>query len=108
MKIVINGVGYDLNATVNKAALGDLITVKSKLDVSVKTINATFKKFGALKDVELLDDVEAMQNMQAVVWLAMRKAGEDCTLEDAGQVSYSDVDFTGDDADEDVEPDPKA
>lgn len=110
MKIIITGVEYDLYSSINKAALGDLIMLKSKLNVSVKTINETFKKFGKLSDVEMLDDMDAMQNMQGVIWLAQRKAGEDGTLDDAGLVSYSDVEFDDEstDAAEDVEPDPKA
>ncbi|TFD80714.1 hypothetical protein E3T54_02945 [Cryobacterium sp. Sr8] len=110
MNIVISGVAYGLEDSISKATLGDLYLLKVKLGVSVKTIQGTFQKFGELEDaVDLLDDADALLNLQGIIWLSRRKAGEDTSFEDAGAVSFVDLAFEDDDdeAGADVE-DPKA
>lgn len=108
MKVVINGTEYGLEESVNRATLGDLRVLKAKLGASAKTISATFQKFQGAKNIDLLDDDDVLRDLQAVVFLARRKAGEDVTVEEAGDVSFTDIAFASDEDDEDEESAPKA
>lgn len=104
-KIIISGVAYGLDDSLGRASLGDLYTLKLKLGVSVKTITTTFQKFGELGEnedfspLDLLDDAEVIRNLQGIVFLARRKAGENISVEDAGAVSFMDIEFELDDDD---------
>ena len=94
MKIIISGVAYGLEDSIGKATLGDLYTLKIKSGVSVKTIRDTFTSFGEMTDaLDLLDDAAALINLQGVIWLSRRKAGESVTFEEAGDVSFTDLSF---------------
>lgn len=109
MKISIDGTVYGLQESINRASLGDLLKLKKELGVSAKTISATFKKFGGANVIDLLDDEDVLRDLQGVVFLSKRKAGESLTVQDAGTVSFSDIEFVDDDEDaEDDEPNPKA
>ena len=103
MEIVIAGVKYGLEDSISKATLGDLYTLKIKSGVSVKTIRDTFRSFGEITDaLDLLDDATALINLQGVIWLSRRKAGESVTFEEAGDVSFTDLSFEVED-DEDAD-----
>ena len=103
---------YSLQESVNGATLGDLyaLKVQTRRDgspgVSVKTISDTFTRVGELASadgfnpLDLLDDDVFIQNMVGVVFLARRKAGESVTVDDAGEVSFNDIQFITDDEDE--------
>lgn len=94
MKIVIAGVAYGLEDSIGKATLGDLYTLKVKSGVSVKTIRDTFASFSDMSDaLDLLDSADALVNLQGVVWLARRKAGESVTFEEAGNISFTELSF---------------
>lgn len=111
MKIVISGVEYGLEDSIHKASLGDLLQLKTKLNVSAKSISATFKKFNGAHVMDLLDDADVLRDLQGVIFLSRRKAGETLTVDEAGQVSFTDVTFVSEDDDEadgDAETDPKA
>lgn len=105
-RIIIAGTSYGLDDSLGRASLGDLYTLKVKLGVSVKTITTTFQKFGELganedfSPLDLLDDENVIRNLQGIVFLARRKAGENITVEDAGMVSFMDIEFELDEADE--------
>ena len=110
MKVVIDGKEYGLEDSLHRAALGDLYTLKTKIGVSAKTITATFKLFGKTTVPDLLDDALVLRDLQGIVFLARRKAGESLTVDEAGQVSFTDISFVDDDEDEEsdeVESDPK-
>ena len=97
MKFVIDGVKYGLEESVTKATLGDLYVLKVKLGVSVKTISATFGRLDGMSPMDILDDAEVLLNLQGVIWLARRKAGEALTLEEAGEVPFMDLSIESDD-----------
>lgn len=102
-KLVIQGTPYELEDAIGEAAIGDLYTLKVKLGISVKTINQTFKLIGeeAKRDdfeaVDLLDNPDLLLNLQGLIWLAKRKAGEKVTLDAAGQIPFSALSFETDD-----------
>lgn len=116
MKLIINEKPYDLDEAVSEASLGDLYVLKTKLNVSVKTINKTFESLAELVErddfdpLDLLDDADLMLNLQGMVWLARRKAGEIISLHEAGNIPFNAVRIEGDEEDEVEEPaiDPKA
>ena len=97
MKVVIDGVKYGLEESVTKATLGDLYVLKVKLGVSVKSISATFGRLGGMTAMDMLDDAEVLLNLQGVIWLARRKAGEPLTVEEAGEVPFTDLSIEDDD-----------
>lgn len=107
-KIVISGVKYGLDDSVGRASLGDLYTLKVKLGVSVKTITKTFARFGELAEnddfspLDMLDDAEIIRNLQGIVFLARRKAGENISVDDAGMVSFMDIEFELEDDEEEA------
>ena len=108
MKIVIAGVKYGLEESISKATLGDLYTLKIKSGVSVKTIRDTFTSFGEMTDaLDLLDDATALINLQGVIWLSRRKAGEAVTFEEAGNVSFTELSFEVEDDEGADDEDPK-
>ena len=103
---------YGLEESVNDAALGDLLVLKTKTKtadyagVSIKTIADTFTSMGAKAQTEgfspldLLDDEAFIVNMIGVVYLARRKAGETVTFEDASRVSFTELEILADVEDE--------
>ena len=103
---------FSLEESVSGAALGDLyaLKVQTRKDgspgVSVKTISETFKRVGELAQQEdfnpldMLDDDTFLQNLIGVVCLARRKAGEQITFDDAAQVSFDEIGFEDDAADD--------
>lgn len=109
---------YSLEDSVNGAALGDLYALKvqtrkdGSAGVSVKTISDTFVRIGeaasepGFNTLSLLDDAEFIQNFIGVAFLARRKAGEQVTFEDAGRVSFNDLQIIPE-VDEESDADPK-
>jgi hypothetical protein len=101
-----------LQESVNGATLGDLYSLKVQTrkdgypGCSVKTISDTFTRIGELANrddfspLDMLHDDDFIQNLIAVIFLARRKAGEQVTVEDAGQVSFNDIAFIVDDEDD--------
>lgn len=118
MKLLIQGQAYELQEAIGEAFIGDLYTLKVKLGISIKTINETFETMGELSQredfnaMDLLDNSDVMLNLQGLIWLAKRKAGENITVEDAGRIPFAALSFEADpdDLDGEVEPeiDPKA
>lgn len=113
MKIVIREAEYDLSEAVGEAFIGDLYVLKTKLGISVKTINKTFEKLNEelqredFEQLDLLDDPDLMLNLQGMIWLAKRKAGEMISLHEAGNVPFNAVSFQGDEGDEAAESEPE-
>jgi len=106
---------YSLEESVNDATLGDLYALKMQTKtadftgVSLKTLSTMFARFGDLSSnpdfntMDLLDDEDFLINMTGLIWLAKRKAGEPVTFAEAGQVSFTQVQFVDEaDADEDA------
>lgn len=115
MKLLISGTAYDLEDAIGEAAIGDLYTLKIKLGISIKTINTTFETMGEMSKsdefdaMDLLDNPDVMLNLQGLIWLAKRKAGESLTVEDAGRVPFAALSFESDEEPEaEPEIDPKA
>lgn len=118
MRLIIQGQPYELEEAIGEAAIGDLYTLKVKLGISIKTINNTFETMGELARSEgfdamdLLDNPDVMLNLQGLIWLAKRSAGEKITVDEAGRVPFSALGFESDEPDEEpeaeVEIDPKA
>ncbi len=107
---------YSLQDSVNGASLGDLYSLKVQTrrdgyaGCSVKTISDTFIRVGEMagrdgfSPLDMLDDDEFIQNMIAVIFLARRKAGEQVTVDQAGQVSFTDIEFIVEDDEDDAAP----
>lgn len=103
---------YGLEESVNDAALGDLLVLKTKTKtadfagVSIKTIAEMFTTLGKrssdddFNPVDLLDDESFIVNMIGVIYLARRKAGESLTVEDAGRASFTDLEIMSDEEDD--------
>lgn len=103
---------YGLEESVNDAALGDLLVLKTKTKtpefsgVSIKTISDMFISLGERSQqadfnaVDLLDDESFIINMIGVVYLARRKAGEQVTFEDAGRAAFTDIEIVADEEDD--------
>lgn len=133
MSLRIDGVEYSTD-TVRQSALGDLFALKAYTlqkgcGVSIKTINATFRRVGAeaqaaaealriredaglppdpeaeFDTLDLLDDQEFIANLIGIVYLSKRGAGEKITLDEAWATKFNSVEFVDDDAEEEPEPD---
>lgn len=114
-QIRIGAETFDLATSVNDASLGDLYVLKTKTrspafaGVSVKSIAHTFERIGVaskvdgFETIDLLDDEEFIINMVGLVFLARRKAGETITVEQAGRVAFTDLEFIDDDDDDEPE-----
>lgn len=103
---------YGLEESVNDAALGDLLVLKTKTKtaefsgVSIKTIADTFTSMGKRAEaddfspMDLLDDELFIVNMIGIAYLARRKAGEQITYEDAARVSFTELEILVDEEDD--------
>lgn len=116
MKLRIDDTEYDVQEAISGATLGDLMKLKVKtktadfLGVTVKSIKSTFKDIGQrLQDdeefdtLDLLGDEGFLINMQGLIYLARRKAGERIEVEDAGDTAFSSFGFIFDDDEADDE-----
>jgi hypothetical protein len=107
---------YEVTESIAGASLRDLKYLgretsgsKDFPKVTIKSMQEMFTSMGELaasdgSTLDLLADDAFLANMIGVIWLARRKAGEDLTYEQAGEVSFSDVSFVNDDDDEDEAP----
>jgi hypothetical protein len=110
--IRLAGVTYDMTEAINGAAIGDLKFLKRTYGLSVKTIQEVFSSLETVDDnfdgIALLDDDVFLDNIQAVIWLTHRKQGErDFTFEQAGEVSFRDIQIIDDDEVDEVDAGPK-
>lgn len=110
MKISIQGNTYPLFEAIGGAALGDLAKL-NKRGVNVRSIKASFEKALKLLDdggdgLDLYEDDDYIANMTGVVYLALRHAGHDVTIEDAERVPGAEVFLVMEDADADPKDEP--
>jgi hypothetical protein len=99
MKLVVGDDSYDLVSSVQGAGIGDLRNLKALtkglLDVddnggvafpgvTVKTFAALFEGLQDSEQADLASDMNFLLHMQALVWLAKRKAGEPVSFDDCG------------------------
>lgn len=118
MKLVVDGVGYEIVESLNGAGLGDLRTAKKELGVTVRSIKSTFDRLGeeaqAREDagleydnLALLEDDDFLLSMIGLIWLSKRKAGESITIAEAEATPFDTFQLDFDDEDEAVAEVPK-
>ncbi|MFE4469555.1 hypothetical protein ACFRFH_12140 [Leifsonia sp. NPDC056824] len=95
MKISIEGTEYPLQESIGGAALGDLLALK-KRGITVSSIQGAFKVVAEVlgskgTGADLLENEEYIDNIIGVIFLALRKGGQNITLADAEKVPASEV-----------------
>ena len=101
MKLIVNDVVYDVTASLQNAALGDLLTLKLKtktsdfLGVTVKFIQDTFTAVGQrmtdepdFDALELLGDEDFLRAMSGLIFLARRGVGETLDVSEAFDTKF--------------------
>lgn len=114
MKLIVNDVVYDVTASLQNAALGDLLTLKLKtktvdfLGVTVKFIQDTFAAVGQrmtdepdFDPLELLGDEDFLRAMSGLIFLARRGVGETLDVSEAFDTKFQQ--FRIEPEDEDVD-----
>mgnify|MGYP000941397551 FL=1 len=114
MKLIVNDVVYDVTASLQNAALGDLLTLKLKtktpdfLGVTVKFIQDTFTSVGQrmtdepdFDPLELLGDEDFLRAMSGLIFLARRGVGETLDVSEAFETKFQQ--FRIEPEDEDVD-----
>ena len=114
MKLIVNDVTYDVTASLQNAALGDLLTLKLKtktvdfLGVTVKFIQDTFTARGQrmtdepdFDPLELLGDEDFLRAMSGLIFLARRGVGETLDVSEAFETKFQQ--FRIEPEDEDVD-----
>ena len=114
MKLIVNDVTYDVTASLQNAALGDLLTLKLKtktvdfLGVTVKFIQDTFAAVGQrmtdepdFDPLELLGDEDFLRAMSGLIFLARRGVGETLDVSEAFDTKFQQ--FRIEPEDEDVD-----
>lgn len=114
MKLIVNDVVYDVTASLQNAALGDLLTLKLKtktvdfLGVTVKFIQDTFTAVGQrmteqpdFDPLELLGDEDFLRAMSGLIFLARRGVGETLDVAEAFKTKFQQ--FRIEPEDEDVD-----
>lgn len=114
MKLIVNDVTYDVTASLQNAALGDLLTLKLKtktpdfLGVTVKFIQDTFTSVGQrmtdepdFDPLELLGDEDFLRAMSGLIFLARRGVGETLDVSEAFETKFQQ--FRIEPEDEDVD-----
>ena len=114
MKLIVNDVTYDVTASLQNAALGDLLTLKLKtkdpefLGVTVKFIQDTFTAVGQrmtdepdFDPLELLGDEDFLRAMSGLIFLARRGVGETLDVSEAFDTKFQQ--FRIEPEDEDVD-----
>ena len=114
MKLIVNDVTYDVTASLQNAALGDLLTLKLKtktpdfLGVTVKFIQDTFTSVGQrmtdepdFDPLELLGDEDFLRAMSGLIFLARRGVGETLDVSEAFDTKFQQ--FRIEPEDEDVD-----
>ena len=114
MKLIVNDVVYDVTASLQNAALGDLLTLKLKtktpdfLGVTVKFIQDTFTSVGQrmtdepdFDPLELLGDEDFLRAMSGLIFLARRGVGETLDVSEAFDTKFQQ--FRIEPEDEDVD-----
>lgn len=113
MKLVVDGVGYEIVDSLNGAGLGDLRTVKRELGVTVRSIKSTFDRLGESADdpefdnLSLLEDDDFLLSMIGLIWLSKRKAGEKLSIADAEATPFDTFSLDFDEPEEDSADVPK-
>jgi len=110
----VNDVTYDVTASLQNAALGDLLTLKLKtktvdfLGVTVKFIQDTFAAVGQrmtdepdFDPLELLGDEDFLRAMSGLIFLARRGVGETLDVSEAFDTKFQQ--FRIEPEDEDVD-----
>ena len=110
----MNDVTYDVTASLQNAALGDLLTLKLKtktvdfLGVTVKFIQDTFAAVGQrmtdepdFDPLELLGDEDFLRAMSGLIFLARRGVGETLDVSEAFDTKFQQ--FRIEPEDEDVD-----
>ena len=120
MKLLVSGVEYDVVDSLQGAALGHLMELKLKskrpddgfAGVTVPSIQNMFVALGerakqdGFQEIDLLGDLDFLDSIVGLVFLARRKAGEQVTyVEVRDTLTFDSFSFAAD-ADE-VEVDPK-
>jgi len=101
LKLIVNDVTYDVTASLQNAALGDLLTLKLKtkapdfLGVTVKFIQDTFTTVGQrmtdepeFDALELLGDEGFLRAMSGLIFLARRGVGETLDVAEAFDTKF--------------------
>lgn len=101
MKLIVSDVVYDVTASLQNAALGDLLKLKIKtktpdfLGVSVKFIQDTFATIGTqmtdnpeFDHLDLLGDEDFLRAMSGLIFLARRGVGESLEVDDAFNTKF--------------------
>jgi len=114
LKLIVNDVTYDVTASLQNAALGDLLTLKLKtktpdfLGVTVKFIQDTFTSVGQrmtdepdFDPLELLGDEDFLRAMSGLIFLARRGVGETLDVSEAFETKFQQ--FRIEPEDEDVD-----
>jgi len=114
LKLIVNDVVYDVTASLQNAALGDLLTLKLKtktvdfLGVTVKFIQDTFTSVGQrmtdepdFDPLELLGDEDFLRAMSGLIFLARRGVGETIDVAEAFETKFQQ--FRIEPEDEDVD-----
>jgi len=114
LKLIVNDVTYDVTASLQNAALGDLLTLKLKtktpdfLGVTVKFIQDTFTSVGQrmtdepdFDPLELLGDEDFLRAMSGLIFLARRGVGETLDVSEAFDTKFQQ--FRIEPEDEDVD-----
>jgi len=114
LKLIVNDVVYDVTASLQNAALGDLLTLKLKtktvdfLGVTVKFIQDTFTTVGQrmtdepeFDALELLGDEGFLRAMSGLIFLARRGVGETIDVSEAFDTKFQQ--FRIEPEDEDVD-----
>lgn len=107
MKLVLAGTEYSVNDALQKATLSDLLQLKVKTGIGMKTLKKSLDSMSKLADPEdFLDDEPILLALNALVWLCRRHAGEKLSLDDANAVPLDEISFNTDDEPAAVETDP--
>lgn len=114
MRLKIGENEYELEESLSKASISDLILLKRATKtkdypgVSIKSIVNALED---LKDpMDFLDSEEALETLRGMIFLCRRKAGEMGTLESLTDFPLSDMEFVYEDdelEDDEADEDPK-
>lgn len=105
MKLQIRDVQYDWTATMAEGTLGDWRDLKKQTGFGRQSLQRALIRFEEVKTPgEVLEDVDLMSAIIALIWLCRRHAGEEVTIAEAEKVRLDEFNFVVEEPD--MKPDP--
>ena len=92
LHLKIDGKLYDTKNALSKPKLNDLLELKQQTGLGMKTLLSEIIRMASLPEQDsILDDVEALTALKALVWLVRRTEGELTPFIDAGEIELSKI-----------------